>query len=129
MGKVAQGILYGKLGIQKGGYIMMTVFAAAFLTLISKTLVYPGLILLAFGLGVYTTLLPQVARSTFGSREYASIWSLIATAGSVGTFIATPVWGMVYDITGLYTLGLIVAPILLMAALAALVLNFRGTEK
>ena len=129
VGKVAQGVLYGRLGIQKGGYMMMVVFAAGFLTLTSKVLVYPGLILLAFGLGIYTTLLPQVARSTFGSREYASIWSLIATAGSAGSFIATPVWGLVYDITGSYTLGLIVAPVLLMLALAALVLNFRKSNR
>ena len=129
VGKVAQGVLYGRLGIQKGGYMMMVVFAAGFLTLTSKVLVYPGLILLAFGLGIYTTLLPQVARSTFGSRDYASIWSLIATAGSAGSFIATPVWGLVYDITGSYTLGLIVAPVLLMLALAALVLNFRKSNR
>jgi len=129
VGKVAQGILYGRLGIQKGGYIMMTVFAAGFLALTTKALIYPGLILLAGGLGIYTTLLPQVARSTFGSREYAAIWSLIATAGSVGSFIATPVWGLVYDLTGSYTLGLFVAPILLMVALGALVLTFRETKR
>ena len=128
-GKVIQGILYGKLGVQKGGYLMMLVFAAGFVTMLSRHTVYASLVLLAFGLGVYTTLLPQVCRHTFGSREYASIWSLLATAGSAGSFIATPVWGLVYDLTGTYTLGLIVAPILLVAALGALVLNFRGTEK
>ena len=128
-GKVIQGILYGKLGVQKGGYLMMLVFAAGFVTMLSRHTVYASLVLLAFGLGVYTTLLPQVCRHTFGSREYASIWSLLATAGSAGSFIATPVWGLVYDLTGTYTLGLIVAPILLVAALGALVLNFRGMEK
>lgn len=128
VGKVAQGILYGKLGIQRGGYIMILVFAAGFLALINKATVYPGLLLLAFGLGVYTTLLPQVARATFGTREYASIWSLIATAGSVGSMIATPVWGLVYDLTGSYTPGLIVAPLLLMVALGALVLVFRKKD-
>lgn len=128
-GKVAQGVLYGRLGIQKGGYLMMLVFAAGFLTLLSKALVYPGLVLLAFGLGIYTTLLPQITRQIFGSREYAAIWSLIATVGSVGTFAATPVWGLVYDITGAYTLGLIAAPVLLMIALGAMVLIFRKTER
>ncbi len=129
VGKVVQGLIYGKLGIQKGGYIMLAVFAAGMLALLSVHLVYPGLILLAFGLGVYTTLLPQVTRATFGSREYAAIWSLLATAGSVGTFIATPVWGLVYDMTGSYTLGLIAASILLMIALGALMLNFRIKER
>lgn len=129
VGKVVQGILYGKLGIQKGGYIMMVVFAAGFLSLTSKALVYLGLLLLAFGLGIYTTLLPQVARQVFGSREYASIWSLIATAGSVGSFVATPTWGLIYDITGSYTLGLIAAPVMLMVALAAMVLIFRKEDR
>ena len=129
VGKVAQGILYGRLGIQKGGYLMMLVWAAGFLALTSKALVYPGLVMLAFGLGIYTTLLPQVTRQVFGSREYAAIWSLIATAGSIGTIVATPVWGMVYDMSGSYTLGLIVAPILLMVALGALVLIFRKAER
>lgn len=125
VGKVAQGLLYGKLGIQKGGYIMMAVFAAGFLALTGKALVYPGLILLAFGLGIYTTLLPQVTRQIFGSREYAAIWSLIATAGSVGSFAGAPAWGLVYDITGSYTLGLVAAAVLLMVALGALVMVFR----
>lgn len=129
VGKVVQGILYGKLGIQKGGYLMLIVFAAGFLALTSKYLVYPGLLLLAFGLGIYTTLLPQVARQVFGSREYASIWSLIATAGSVGSFVATPTWGLIYDITGSYTLGLIAAPVMLMVALAAMVLIFRKEDR
>ena len=128
VGKVAQGILYGRLGIQKGGYLMMVVWAAGFLALTTKALVYPGLLMLAFGLGIYTTLLPQITRQVFGSREYAAIWSLIAAAGSIGTIVATPVWGMVYDMSGSYTLGLIVAPILLMLALGAMVLIFRKTE-
>lgn len=125
VGKVLQGILYGRMGIRKGGYLMMACFALGFLTLNFRGLIYPGLVFLAFGLGIYTCLLPQVTRQVFGSREYASIWSLIATAGSVGSFVALPVWGLVYDITGSYTPGLIVAPVMLMVALGALVLTFR----
>lgn len=125
VGKIVQGVLYAKVGIQKGGYIMMVIVAAGFLTLINRNLVYPGLLLLAFGLGIYTTLLPQIARHVFGSREYAAIWSLIATAGSVGSFVATPAWGLVYDITGSYTPGLIVATVMLAVAIGAMVLIFR----
>lgn len=125
VGKIVQGVLYAKVGIQKGGYIMMVIVAAGFLTLINRNLVYPGLLLLAFGLGIYTTLLPQIARHVFGSREYAAIWSLIATAGSVGSFVGTPAWGLVYDITGSYTPGLIVATVMLAVAIGAMVLIFR----
>ena len=125
VGKVLQGILYGRLGIRRGGYLMMVSFALGFLALSVRALIYPGLVFLAFGLGIYTCLLPQITRQVFGSREYASIWSLIAMAGSVGSFVALPVWGLVYDITGSYTLGLLAAPVLLLAALGALALIFR----
>ncbi|MBO7251876.1 MAG: MFS transporter [Oscillospiraceae bacterium] len=120
IGKVAQGLLYGKLGIKKGGNVMMVVFALGFLALLLPQLAWPGLLLLAFGLGIYTTLLPQVTRTVFGSREYAAIWALLATAGSAGTFVANPLWGMVYDLTGSYMLGLAVCPVLLAGALAAM---------
>ena len=126
IGKVGQGLLYGKLGIQKGGVLMMVIFAAGFLAMLSKSLAYPGLILLAFGMGIYTTLLPQVARRIFGSREYAAIWSLIATAGSAGTFVANPVWGTIYDMTGSYTVGLIAAPVFLVAAIWALTVSLKA---
>lgn len=120
VGKVIQGLIYGKLGIRRGGSLMLIVFAVSFLTLIVPSLAWAGLILMAFGLGVYTTLLPQVCRRVFGSREYAAIWALLATAGSAGTFVANPVWGAIYDNMGSYTLGLIACPILLIGALMAM---------
>lgn len=120
VGKVIQGLIYGKLGIRRGGSLMLMVFAVSFLTLIVPSLAWAGLILMAFGLGVYTTLLPQVCRRVFGSREYAAIWALLATAGSAGTFVANPVWGAIYDNMGSYTLGLIACPILLIGALIAM---------
>jgi len=127
VGKFAQGMLYGRIGVKKGGIRMLAVFALGNLAMLSKGLAYPGLILLAFGMGIYTTLLPQVARRIFGSREYAAIWSLISTAGCFGTFVANPVWGMIYDKTGTYTLGLAASALLL--AVAALVVNVSMKEE
>lgn len=120
VGKVIQGLIYGKLGICRGGSLLLMAFAVSFLTLIVPSLAWAGLILMAFGLGVYTTLLPQVCRRVFGSREYAAIWALLATAGSAGTFVANPVWGAIYDNMESYTLGLIACPILLIGALIAM---------
>lgn len=125
VGKVVQGILYGRLGVRAGGCVMLVVFALAFPVLLFPGLAWPGLILMAFGLGVYTTLLPQVCRRVFGSREYAAIWALLATAGGAGTFVANPVWGAIYDLTGSYTLGLLVCPLLLMGAMAAMLASMK----
>lgn len=125
VGKFAQGMLYGKLGVKKGGVLMLAAFALGNLAMLSRGLAYPGLILLAFGMGIYTTLLPQVARRVFGSREYASIWSLISTAGCFGTFAANPVWGTIYDKTGTYTIGLAASAVLLGVAVWVLYLTLK----
>ena len=85
----------------------------------TKILVWPGLVMLAVGMGIYTTLLPVVVRRVFGSREYASIWALVSTVGSAGTIVGYPLWGTVYDLTGTYTLGLIGAAVLLAIAMWA----------
>lgn len=116
LGKIGQGILYGRLGVRRGGCTMLLIFAAAFVALLLPALVYPGLVLMAFGLGIYTTLLPLVTRQVFGTREYAAIWGLLATCGSVGTIAANPLWGSVYDMTGSYTPAMMVCAVLLVAA-------------
>lgn len=127
IGKVSQGILYGKVGVKIGGVAMMAVFALGMLAMLLPGLAWVGLLLLAFGLGVYTTLLPQITRRIFGSREYASIWSLIATAGSVGTFLANPLWGTIYDTTGSYALGLVGCAVLLAGAIWAMLTALKDT--
>ena len=99
VGKIGQGMLYGRLGVRRGGCAMLLVFAAAFLILLIPALAWPGLVVMALGLGIYTTLLPLVTRQVFGTREYAAIWGLLATCGSVGTIVANPLWGSVYDVT------------------------------
>lgn len=126
VGKVGQGLLYGKIGIFKGGLLMMAAFGAGCLAMLSKALAWPGLLLLALGMGVYTTLLPQVTRRVFGSREYASIWGLVSTVGCAGTFIANPIWGTIYDQTGSYTLGLVGSAVLLTGAMWAHVKTLKN---
>lgn len=128
LGKFGQGLLYGKIGVEKGGILTMAAFAVGGLALLTDFLVWPGLLLLAVGFGVYTTLLPMVVRWVFGSREYASIWALITTVGCAGTFVGYPLWGTIYDLTGTYTLGLIGAAVLLAGAIWAHILTLKNVE-
>ena len=129
IGKILQGGLYGKVGIIRGSYIMVLLFAASFLMLMIPGIVYPALIALAFGMGVVTTLMPMVARFAFGPREFAAIWSVLATASSVGSFAATPLWGMVYDMTGTYTPALIASSVGLVIAPVCLVTSLKEPKK
>ena len=115
-GKIAQGILYGKLGIKKGAIIIYALYIAGFVLLLNST-VYPAFFCIGLGFGIVTTLVPVLTRALFGQKEYAGIYGIIAMSMSVGSFITTPVWGVVYDMAGSYRPGFLVMPVLIAAAL------------
>lgn len=124
VGKIAQGMLYGRAGPVLGGYVIIVIFAVGYV-LLSREIVLPGLVALAVGMGCVTTLMPTITRLAFGAKEFAAIWSILSTASSVGSLIATPVFGMVYDAAGSYGPALAVMPVLLIASLGCMWLCFR----
>ena len=125
VGKILQGILYSRLGPARGGYIIIAVFGLSFVLLCFPGMAYPALVALAVGMGCVTTLMPIVTRFVFGAREYAAIWSILSTASSIGTLIATPLFGMAYDATGSYTPAMAVSAVALFISLPILALAFR----
>ena len=124
LGKILQGLLYGRAGAKKGGTIMVIVYAAGF-ALLGGNIILPGLLTLAVGMGTVTTLMPIVTRTVFGGREYASIWSILSAFSNLGAMIAAPLFGMAFDLTGSYEGAMTAAAVLLIPALAAFVAVFR----
>ena len=125
VGKILQGILYSRLGPARGGYIIIAVFGLSFVLLCFPGMAYPALVALAVGMGCVTTLMPIVTRFVFGAREYAAIWSILSTASSIGTLIATPLFGMAYDATGSYTPAMAVSAAALFVSLPILAMAFK----
>ncbi len=128
VGKILQGMLYSKVGLPKGAAIITILFAAGLWMLTSKAFAYPGLVCLAIGMGIVSTLFPTVVRFAFGAREFAAIWSILSVASSIGSFVGSPIWGMVYDGFGSYLPALMVTPILLLGAFVCLLLVLRGKK-
>ena len=125
LGKITQGILYSRLGTQRGGLLIVAVFAGSFLVLGRSGLVYPGLAMLAVGMGSVTTLMPTLTRFTFGALEYAAIWSILSTASSIGALIATPLFGMAYDAFGSYAPAMTASSLGLALCLVLMGICFR----
>ena len=124
LGKILQGLLYGRAGAQKGGTIMVIVYAAGF-ALLGGNIILPGLLTLAVGMGTVTTLMPIVTRTVFGGREYASIWSILSSFSNLGAMIAAPLFGIAFDLSGSYEGAMTAAAVLLIPALAGLMTVFR----
>ena len=125
VGKILQGILYSKLGPARGGYIIIALFGMSFVLLCFPGMAYPALVALAVGMGCVTTLMPIVTRFVFGAREYAAIWSILSTASSIGSLIATPLFGMAYDATGSYTPAMAVSAVALFMSIPILAMAFK----
>lgn len=119
LGKILQGLLFGRIGIRRGGMLVVGLYVLGFL-LLGGGQHLPGLLALAAGMGSVTTLMPIAARSVFGSREYASIWSILSAFSNLGAMAAAPMFGMAFDLHGSYGGALIAAAVLLIPALAAL---------
>lgn len=127
LGKVLQGLLYGKTGPKIGGAVMVSCYAAGFL-LLGQGAVLPGLAALAAGMGTITTLMPIVARRVFGGREYAAIWSILSAVSNLGAMIAAPLFGMAFDAAGSYAGALLAAALLLVPALCGLIMVCRSEK-
>lgn len=120
IGKIAQGLLYGRLGPLRGGVIVVSLYACSFFLLPLGGLVWIALGMLAVGMGSVTTLMPIVTRDLFGSREYAAIWGILSAVSNLGALIATPLFGAAFDLLGSYDAAMIAAGIAVAVGLIAL---------
>lgn len=125
VGTIAEGMICSKLGIFRTMVLVLVMYALGYVLLVLDISVYLALICLAFGSGSIGTLMPIVVRTIFGGRDYAAIWSVIISCSSVASFLAAPVWGMVYDLFGTYAPALIAMPILLAVGIGALIGAFK----
>ena len=127
-GKIAQGLLYGKIGLKKGAIVVYSLYIVGFILLLNS-IVYPAFFCIGLGFGIMTTLVPVLTKSLFGQKEYAGIYGIIAMSMSIGSFITTPVWGVVYDTAGSYRPGFLVMPVLIAGALILQLLAMGLQEK
>jgi len=125
VGSVAEGVVCSKWGILKTLTVVLVLYALGFTLLALGSGVYVALVCLALGASALGTLMPVVVRQLFGGRDYAAIWSVVISCSSVASFLATPVWGMVYDICGNYTPALVTMPVLLGISVVLLIAVFR----
>ena len=120
VGMVMEGMLCSRFGCNRVLPLFVAGYAVGFLLLSFGVLTTPALVLLACGSGTIGTLMPVMVRQIFGGRDYAEVWAMVLTCSSVASFLATPVWGMVYDMFGTYGPALVAMPILLGISLLCL---------
>ena len=125
LGKILQGLLCGKIGPKKTAGLMILLYGAGFWLLDHPVTAAPGLVVLAFGMGILSAVMPMVASRIFDPGAYGAAWGVLTGINNAGAFLAAPLWGMVYDLTGSYTTALTIAPVFLVGAWLAVVVCLK----
>lgn len=125
LGKIAQGLFYGRVGAVRGGMAVIGLFALSFAVLLFPDFVWFGLASLAVGMGTVTTLMPLITRLIFGNREYPAIWGIVYSAANVGTLLSTPLYGLAYDASGCYDPAMKISAFTLLLCVGLMGICFR----
>ena len=104
-GKIVLGSIYDKFGIKIGAMYGCGIFAVSLVLLIFAKMPFaPQIFIVTFGLAnaIQTVQRTYIVNRLFGDLEYSSIFGLIMSLGMVGSAIAVPFSGLIFDIFGTY---------------------------
>ncbi|BAK44959.1 MFS transporter [Eggerthella sp. YY7918] len=124
IGKLSLGVLTDKAGVCRATLIISLLGIIGMLLLVlspSAPLFFVGAIFFGLALSLTGVMSPAATRDVFGSKDYDTIYSNIATSTWLGTATAIPLYNFVFDFTGSYASGMIAAIVLLVAGFVCLV--------
>ena len=127
--KLVLGWLYDRGNKALVSVIEILCMAAGMVMMLNPSLLMPGTVLFAAGIPTITVLFPLITGTIFGREEYAAVWTLLSMAVSLGTAMGSPLWGLLYDVTGSYRSGMIVMPGVVAAAAFLIWTMMKMTEE
>jgi len=129
-GKFLLGAVNDKFGVRAalitgigGGLIGVLILLSAQSTGLAG--VYVGALLFGIGFSGSTLLPPVVIREVFGGRDYASIYTTIMSASTLGLAFGTTIFSMIYDRSGSYYLVFIVEIVIFVVVAASSLVSLR----
>lgn len=123
VGKLLLGWLADRIGVQLTSVIAMVGGGVGiFLTFIATApwLVYVGMAVFGLGYAGLTVIVPMLVRTSFGSRNYAEIFSWVSTGIFLATALSFIVYGRIVDLTGSFSGAFIL--VIVMYVIAALLI-------
>lgn len=133
-GKFLLGAVNDKLGVHTAlvigiGSGLIGVGALLISDTIGLWLLYVGALLFGVGFSGSTLLPPVVIRAVFGNRDYATIYTTIMSASTLGIAIGTTVFSYLYDATGSYYIVFVTVILLFVLSIVSSFLSLRKKKK
>ena len=127
--KFVSGILYDKCGLRTtvtlscvASMIIMFTYAFTNATPLGIVLAFVSAILGSVALPLETIMLPIYALDLFGQKSYNQHLGIIVSVNTAGYAVGAPLMNLVYDLTGNYIIGLVIAGCLM--AIVIIILQY-----
>ena len=92
-------------------------------------MLYSGALLFGIGFSGSTLLPPMVIREVFGGRDYASIYTTIMSASTLGVAFGTTLFSYIYDSTGSYYIVFIIVIVLFIITISSSLFSLNWKKK
>lgn len=130
-GKFLLGAINDKLGVKPALFIgigsgMLGVIALFISSSFGIAMLYLGALLFGIGFSGSTLLPPVVIREVFGDRDYASIYTTIMSASTLGVAFGTTLFSYIYDTSGSYYIVFITVIILFIVTIICSLSALKG---
>ncbi|MEK3800564.1 MFS transporter [Peribacillus sp. FSL H8-0477] len=133
-GKFMLGAINDKFGIKSALFVgigggMLGVVALLISDSFGIGILYAGALLFGIGFSGSTLLPPVVIREVFGGRDYASIYTTIMSASTLGVAVGTTLFSYIFDSTGSYYTVFITVIILFIIVISSSLISLNWKKK
>lgn len=131
--KIVLGIICDRIGIAKGATLGMICYIGGvgimLLLNISPMFYIAFLVVGGIGLSTATVTTPIMTSYLFGNMDYTRIFGLTIVFNGIGNCLLPFIMGLLFDITGSYTVGWCLLILLLSVVLVLYSINFRNPPR
>lgn len=133
-GKFMLGAINDKFGVKSALFVgigggMIGVIALMISDSFGIGMLYLGALLFGIGFSGSTLLPPVVIREVFGGRDYASIYTTIMSASTLGVAVGTTLFSYLYDASGSYYMVFIIVIILFVITISSSLFSLNWKRK
>lgn len=133
-GKFMLGAINDKFGVKSALFVgigggMIGVVALIISDSFGIGMLYLGALLFGIGFSGSTLLPPVVIREVFGGRDYASIYTTIMSASTLGVAVGTTLFSYLYDASGSYYIVFIIVIILFVVTISSSLFSLNWKRK
>jgi MFS family permease len=133
-GKFVLGAINDKFGVKAALFFgigggVLGVIALLFSDTFGIMMLYLGALLFGIGFSGSTLLPPVVIREVFGGRDYASIYTTIMSASTLGVAVGTTLFSYIFDSTGSYYTVFITVIVIFIIVIASSLFSLNWKKK